>query len=132
MQTFDNIDTYIFFADAALCSTECPCNIGNRVAWETVPDFASTVRTWSIDTLDGATAFQNCSMAVQRSVYTRSAESNVYFDPQGTFNPVNFWSYMGRIERQFNCVGWCGLRYLNPVTGAATPLTKYIFSDVNR
>lgn len=132
MQVFNNIDTYIFFADAAICSTECPCNINNRVPWETVPDFANTVRTWNIDTLDGVTAFQFCPLPVQRNVYTRSAESNIFFDPVQDFNTANFWDYMGRIERKFNCVGWCGLRYVHPTTGVATPLTKYIFSDVNR
>jgi len=132
INSFNNIDTYIMFADASMCSSECPCNLSNTIPWETDPRFSTIARSWNVDRLDGATAFQNCSMAVQRSVYTRSASTNPNFDPNQTFNPTNFASYMGRIERHFNCAGWCNVAYINPVTNQPTTISRYLFSDVNR
>ncbi len=120
------------FADMAMCSTDCRCNLGSTVPWDTDPRFNNLPRNWNIDTLDGATAFQNCSTAVQRSVYSRSVESNTNFDPNSNFDQTSFANYMGRIERQFNCAGWCNVAYIHPVTNQPITISRYLFSDINR
>jgi hypothetical protein len=100
--------------------------------WDTDPRFNQVPKTWTIDRTDGATSFQNCAGAVQRNVYSRSTSTNTAFDPDLTFDPIEFASYMGRIERQFNCAGWCNVAYIHPVTNRATMISKYLFSDINR
>jgi hypothetical protein len=126
------MDTYLINVDRALCSVDCPCRITNRPAFELNPNATSAFATWTLsDQVFAATAFQNCSAAVQSNVLTATVQQNPYF-PADKFNPFEFANYMSRIEREFNCAGWCNIIYLTPSASVPITFSKYLFSDINR
>lgn len=132
LDVWRHMDTYLINVDRALCSVECPCRITNRAIYEINPNTTAAFSSWTLsDQAFAATAFQNCSAGVQANVLAATTAQNRLF-PVDDFRAQEFANYMSRVEREFNCVGWCNVVYLT--SAAATPITfsKYLFSDLNR
>ena len=126
------MDSYIINVDRSLCSPDCACRLTNRGIFQQNPNTTSAFSTWTLtDQVFGATAFQNCSSAVQANTLAASISQNPLF-PADTFQPSSFHDYMSRIEREFKCVGWCNVIYLTPASTTPITLSKYLFSDINR
>jgi hypothetical protein len=79
----------------------------------------------------GAVAFQNCTTAVKTNAL-QNAKLDPDFDPTNDFNAQRFADYMGRIETQFNCAGWCQTKYISGINGQTMMMSKYLFSNINR
>jgi hypothetical protein len=79
----------------------------------------------------GAVAFQNCTTAVKTNAL-QNAKLDPDFDPTNDFNAQRFADYMGRIETQFNCAGWCQTKYINGINGQTMMMSKYLFTNINR
>jgi hypothetical protein len=132
LEVWKNMDTYLINVDRALCSVDCPCKITNKKPFELNNNSTTAYSTWTIsDQVFAATAFQNCSAAVQANVLTATAAQNPSF-PINQFNYFEFADYMSRIEREFNCVGWCNVVYTSNVATVPITFSKYLFSDINR
>jgi hypothetical protein len=126
------MDTYLINADRALCSPDCPCRLTNRAPFEGNPNTTAAFSSWTFtDQVFGATAFQNCSSAVQANVLGATAAQNPLF-PVDTFNSAEFANYMNRIETQFSCTGWCNVVYLSSASTTPIIFSKYLFSNINR
>jgi hypothetical protein len=126
------MDTYLINVDRALCSVDCPCKITNRSPFTLNPNTTTAFSTWTLsDQAFAATAFQNCSGAVQANVLSATSQQNPLF-PAEEFDANEFANYMGRIEKEFNCVGWCNVVYLSPSVAVPITFSKYLFSDINR
>jgi len=127
------MDTYLINVDRALCSVDCPCRLTTsaRAAFELNPNATTAYSTWTLsDKQYAATAFPNCSAAVQANVLSETSNNQLF--PIDDFNPWEFANYMGRIEREFNCVGWCNVRYQTTGSSKTITFSKYLFSDINR
>jgi hypothetical protein len=132
LDTFRHMDTYLINVDRSLCSPDCPCKIENKGIFQQNPNTTAAFSTWTMTSqVFGATSFQNCSSAVQANTLSASIAQNPLF-PSDTFQPQNFHDYMSRIEREFNCVGWCNVVYLTPASTSPITLSKYLFTDINR
>jgi hypothetical protein len=126
------MDSYLINVDRALCSVDCPCKIKNKADFEFNPNATAAYSTWSLSTqVFAATAFQNCSNVVLSNVLTATTTQNPSF-PIDSFNSLEFADYMSRIEMEFNCVGWCSVKYISSGSSTPTTFSKYLFSDINR
>ncbi len=132
LEVFQHMDTYMINVDRSLCSPDCPCNIQDKSAFQKNPNTTSSYSTWTLtNQVYGATAFQNCSSAVQANTLAATISQNPQF-PINSFRPNNFHDYMARVEREFNCVGWCNVVYLTSTSTTPITFSKYLFSDINR
>lgn len=130
---WQGIDGYLQQVDMALCSPVCPCLFVNTTGFVNNETVAPYYNNWSKAAVaPGNVAFQNCSAQVQNAVYTNAARSDALFDPDKTFNAPAFMDYMGRVENEFRCSGWCNVTYYNPSLQTTVPMFKYLFTDVNR
>jgi hypothetical protein len=133
MDIWNNIDAFILNVDQQLCSPDCPCYLTNTFPYSDNPSFSPYLNQWTLTSeAYGAVAFQNCTTSVKSSAYNNARTLNPNFDRDGTFNIQRFSDYMARVEREFNCAGWCRTSYVNGNTGQQMILSKYLFSDINR
>lgn len=133
MEIWQGIDSYLQLADQNLCGPSCPCYITNTTGYTTNTTLAPYYNLWSkTNRGPGNVAFQNCSAQVQTSVYNQAAARDAYFDPNQSFDSLNFFNYMSNVEREFNCNGWCNITYFNPNYDREVLMSKYLFTDVNR
>lgn len=128
IETWANIDTYLLEVDSSFCSDNCPCGFSNPGRYTGNATVAPYFDTWN--STGYATAFQNCSVAVQQEAARRYAAT-----PGGTNNPIDtksFAGYWAVLEEKFDCSGWCQTSYINPYTNANSQMFKYMFSSINR
>jgi len=127
---YRDLEHYVAQADARFCTTACPCNFNNITAFSGNPTLANQIRSWVVSP-NGATNFQSCPPSVHAASIAGAAQRNqTYYDQN--FNQSDVWNYYNWMETEFQCSGWCGSSYTNPVTGASSPITRYVFSDINR
>lgn len=133
MEVWQGIDAYLQRVDQSLCSPECPCIINNKIPFETNATVSPYYKNWNTteNTL-GAISFQNCSIQVQENTKSLAEKDDVLFNPKKDFDSNLFARYMGNIEQNFNCAGWCNVTYANPTVRKSTTMYKYLFSDINK
>jgi hypothetical protein len=134
METWRGIDSYLQRVDQSLCSNTCPCYFTNITDFVNNSTLAPYYGQWvkSITPAGGVVSFLNCSQAVQNNAIANARASDVYFDPAGDFKADRFYNYMGNVEIDFECSGWCNVTYQNTQTGNTMVMFKYMFSDINR
>jgi hypothetical protein len=132
MEVWQGVDSYLQQVDQGLCGPDCPCYISNTVPFTTNPTVFPIYNRWtkSADS-SAAVNFQQCSAQVQRTAYVNAVNNDKLFDPTTNFDATKFSNYMGRMENQFQCSGWCNVTYANTNTGQVDAMFKYLFSDVN-
>lgn len=129
---FNYIDTYMQIIDQSFCSPACPCYITNS-AYSTNSTIAPYYNLWTKSAVTGAaTAFQNCSQALQTYAYKEAARRDIKFAQVSNFDVPEFYNYMMRIEENFDCTGWCSVEYYNANYNKYVLMSKYLFSDINR
>lgn len=131
LEIWQGIDSYFQEVATSFCSADCPCDLKNISSFEKNATTSPFVKDWNVS-LTGAVAFQNCSETVQNNTFKNANLSNPYLDPNNTFNQFSFWKYMARVEDFFQCTGWCNTTYTNPISNKTEPMTRYMFSDINK
>ena len=108
MGLFNGIDSYLQIADKNLCSASCPCYLTIAADYQKNNTLSSSLANWdySPTASSQSVSFANCT-SLHSQTYKLAKAINPIFDPQGTFQSEKFFDYMGRIEREFNCAGWC-------------------------
>jgi hypothetical protein len=133
METWRGIDSYLQRVDQALCSTGCPCYITNITEFVNNATIAPFYSQWvKRNVPPGVTSFTNCSSLIQNNALQNARASDGYFDPAGDFKSDRFFDYMGNVETDFECAGWCNVTYQNTQTGNTMVMFKYMFTDINR
>lgn len=131
LEIWQGIDSYLQEVSSTLCSDECPCALTNLSAFDSNATTSPFVKDWNISN-QGAVAFQNCSQTTQAAAFKKANMSDPYLDPNGSFNQSAFSKYMAKVEDFFQCTGWCNTTFTNPITGNKEPMTRYMFSDINK
>ncbi|MCQ2821753.1 MAG: tetraspanin family protein [archaeon] len=150
MHMYENVDTYLKFVDSLLCSNQCPCPMARIIQKEFKEDLfaAETFKLWNITEDeeryngyslhdfkkgiddDDAFSFRTCSDWVKNEALDRYMEhSNA---THHYINPKRFARYWKKIEKRFNCTGWCKTKYTDPYTNEPKSMYKFLFSDVNK
>lgn len=132
LEVWQGVDIYLQKVDQSLCSQQCPCNIANPNVFSSNITVSPFYNLWTKTNNYGSSAFQNCTSLVQLNAYTQSKNEDNLFDPEGNFNTALFANYMGRVETQFQCTGWCNVTYVDTNLGSTTTMYKYLFTDINR
>ena len=153
LQMWTDVDTYLQFADSLLCSSQCKCPLPKAIMeeYENDPYASETYQIWNdeggveqAEQLDSFTLadckhgvnkryrfnFQSCSKFVKNEAHQRYIEhSNA---THHWIKPKQFANYWKRLEKKFNCTGWCQTKYKDTYTGHEKGMFKFIFSDVNK
>ncbi len=119
------MDAYIIEADKLLCSQSCPCNL-NRDIYS--PD--TNISSWIIGNEKyNAKNFQSCDKEFKNIAYQNAAKNDPAFGNIKDFKQNNFHDFMARIEKEFQCTGWCQTSYVLDVRNHT--ISKYLFTDIN-
>jgi hypothetical protein len=126
MDAWNKVDNYLIQVDTYLCSEECPCRITNTTSFTSNSYASPYYLQWRQD--GEATAFQNCTAAVQAEAVNNYKTEN----SDSKFNANNFADYWAFLEEEFECAGFCQTKYDNAKTGTVMEMFKYQFTDINR
>ena len=149
-EDFKVLDELMFIADQTLCSDKCLCNeIKNQSALEDFNDFYNEKLRIPNGDSDISPAFNNGTVA-ERLVLKYDKNSNVkrlqdcpnvFESVKSQFNEKtksklnikieDFMTFWGRIEKKFDCNGWCETSYIGEDSNYHI-MSKYLFSDVNK
>ena len=147
-EDFKVLDKLMFEADKMLCSDKCMCNLNtNESALEDFNDFynekirkngdglspafdnfiVATALNLKYNTTSNITRLQDCGDENINSVKAafgalQISKINIKMD--------DFMTFWGRIEKKFDCNGWCESSYTDGNTYHI--MSKYLFSDVNK
>jgi hypothetical protein len=131
LEVWRGMDYYIVETDRLLCSPLCPCNIRNKQQYTNDLSFTSNISTWTIgNEAYNAINFQGCDREVKQLAYQQASAMSPSFDYAKDFDANRFYDFMARLEKEFDCSGWCQKSYI--VNGNEFTLSKYLFTDVNR
>lgn len=150
---FKVIDELMPIVDGLLCSDKCPCNMtSNYSSIEDFIDFYNEKRellnideevTTEADlstimkfSYDGAINIQQCieqgnvSSTEIKEKFRQNTKSDLIKTDEQMKDFMTFW---GRIEKKFDCNGWCEVLYPDTDDEDKTKiLSKYLFSDVTK
>lgn len=148
MKMWDNVDEYLKYADSLLCSKQCSCPFAKAVKeeYENDPFAYDTYKTWEKhenNTMDSFILsdcksgleerfrfnFEDCSKFVKNELLDRYIENSN--STHHWIKPAKFAKYWRRLEKKFNCTGWCKTHYTDPYTNQEKGMFKFIFSDIN-
>jgi hypothetical protein len=132
LEMWQGIDAYLQRVDQAMCSRDCPCLISNSNAYTANSTLINFYNLWNKSPTFGSSAFQNCSTQVQYNTYTQAVLDDGLFDPKKNFDVTKFARYMGNVENDFKCTGWCNVTYYDSTLNRNAIMYKYLFTDVNR
>lgn len=142
LEMWNNIDTYLQYADSLHCSDQCQCQMFSDVLNDFNSDpFAKVqAKTWNVRTVERPEhhnqeknykfTFKHCSSSVQNEAHNKYMEN-----PLSAKYPIKmdkFADYWEDFEKRFDCVGWCKTNYVDPYTLNRRVMHKYVFSDINR
>ena len=148
MKMWDNVDVYLKFVDSLLCSDQCPCEMTKRIRSEFENDqlAVNAYKQWKVvdyplldaydyvDLKEGVAdergfSFRKCSEWVKNEAELRYIENSN--STNHWINRERFANYWNKLERRFNCTGFCKTSYIDPYTNQPKHMLKFLFSDVN-
>lgn len=128
-----NMDEYFILANSMFCSDLCPCTLTQSTmnAFENSRFASDTfVNSKYYSGSGGASSIRDCNEKAVADIM-RLYVSN----PNNTMRHLDhekFIKYWEKIEKKFDCTGWCKTNYKNVFTLQNEKMYKYVFSDVNR
>lgn len=148
MQMYNNMDTYMKYADSLLCSSQCKCPFAQATIEEYVNnEYAKD--TFSMYEYYNNTELDSFPLSYLKEGINKRHEFNIKYCSEyvkheledryrENSNSTHHWiltdkfaKYWKRIEKKFNCTGWCRTKYEDPYTYETKSMFKFIFSDIN-
>lgn len=136
-ENFRYLDLYFHLSDIALCNL-CSCYFSNKTANEELSSEFPDIKLTD-DVIEGSVHFGQCDINVKKEVMNEFLQNEIARKLISEFDVDQFQIYWNRIERKFDCVGWCQTNYnyindnkvINPKFNKSGTLRKYLFSDIN-
>ena len=134
LNIWKGVDEFFMIANSVFCSPVCPCTITSKTKEEFLNHrFASEELAnmkYTVSEGDYVTSLNDCGEKTVNEVMRLYAQN-----PNNTLRNVDynkFFKYWKKIEKKFDCSGWCETSYVNMFTLKKQRMTKYVFSDINR
>lgn len=137
LNLWTGIDDYFKLAHSLVCSPMCPCPLSsslkeeyesNRFAYSFLDQINSEYDV--TNTSYNEFNIENCPNNAQLLI------QNMYNNnPNTTMKNIDFSKfnkYFKRVEKRFECSGWCTTSYTNIFNLKKQKMYKYVFSDFNK
>lgn len=133
LNIWKGVDEFFMIANSVFCSPLCPCDLNKQTKEEFLNHRFAAEELANMDYVlsDGpVTNLRECGEKTVNEVMRIYAQN-----PNNTIRDIDynkFFNYWKKIEKKFDCTGWCETSYTNMFTLKKQRMEKYVFSDINR